>query len=434
MIMRIRRGVWQYALSTLVLLMLVTPVTGFPARAQDGPPTDTLLITLATQGVFELSDTGVTLEIAYATVETTAYITVTRTDDDHTWNLTATDAQGAPLDRFEVPLLMGVGDVPVVVGWPESVRTDAAWLEAWWAVVFDAHGIYSVPLNGDEPVYLGPLEHFAPEMVRPPVIPEGTLSLSAPVDRRILLDHGNGSVTARDSAALSARYRDRFIPEDIRNPGGWMLLGSAQTRDLPDIVRALAGRIPPDPNIPAPGMPESPIPLILPFDCAADWVISWGYHHSTPQNRFAVDFAALTPVGTYDQAVYAAHAGTVYLKRFGTPEHMIDTGFTARVVAEDGITSTVYGHLDVTATLMLWRLEGGDLPDFEWIEVGRVEAGQIIGVAGDTGYATGPHIHFALWSWDQSLYQPVPLGPLIEFPYGLQIPRGVRDDCDVYRG
>ena len=100
-------------------------------------------------------------------------------------------------------------------------------------------------------------------------------------------------------------------------------------------------------------------------------MVSWGYHHSTPQNRFAVDFATGAP----EQPVYAAHAGTVYLKRYGTPDHLIDIGIAARVVADDGITSTVYGHLDEAATLALWRLAADVLPDFEWIEVGQAAAG-----------------------------------------------------------
>ena len=98
-------------------------------------------------------------------------------------------------------------------------------------------------------------------------------------------------------------------------------------------------------------MPETPINLILPFDCAQDWIVSWGYHHSTPQNRFAVDFATTVPA----QPVYAAHAGTVYLKPYGTPDHLIDIGIAARVIAADGITSTVYGHLDADETFALWE-------------------------------------------------------------------------------
>lgn len=141
-----------------------------------------------------------------------------------------------------------------------------------------------------------------------------------------------------------------------------------------------------------------------------------------------MDFATGAP----EQPVYAAHGGTVYLKRYGTPDHLIDIGIAARVVADDGITSTVYGHLDEAATLAFWRLAADVLPDFEWIEVGKAAAGTVIGVMGRTGYATGPHIHFVLWAWDQSLYQPVPLGPLGEFTRGQIIPSARRPSCEIY--
>ena len=396
---------------------------------------DSLLITPTTQGTFSLPTTGITLEIAYATVRDFAHLTVIR-DSTPEITIHATDTTGAALTRFEMPIIVHSDQGARIVGWPGNGEDPA---QARWLIVFDAHGIYALPATGPAPesaLYVGPLEHYSPDLIRHDLT-WGTVRFepAPPVERAIMRYEGSQAITL-PTAAHTDRYRDRFLPEDLSNPGGFMLLGWIDTRDLPDLARALRGTIPNDPDLPAPGTEHAPLDLMLPFDCSTDWAISWGYHHSTPQNRFAVDFAPLTPG---EHPVYAAHAGTVYLKRFGTgfepTAHMIDTGLTARIVAADGITSMIYGHLAPPATLERWQLAASDLPDFVWIEVGTIQPGEMIGIMGRSGYATGPHIHFALWSWDQSLYQPLPLGPLrdrIDFTRGQTIPAALRNGCPAY--
>jgi len=454
----------------LSLLIFAPPVRAAAPPRQD---TDTLLITPTTQGRFTLPATGVTLEIGYASVRNAARLSVTRDDtpDGPRYTITASDSGGTALDRFEVPLIAhlppGAGPLPrtahgagvilpatvadapgdaitLLLGWPQTVTlaapTPAPEPDAGrWLVVFDAHGLYALPAWDALPesiVYLGPLEGYTPDLLDHDLARAGLhYTLSDPAARAVLRHDARGETPVSrplPTAARTARYAERFRPEDLRNPGGFALLGWAAAERLPDVARALYATIPDDPDLPAPGVPRAPLDLILPFDCAQTWVISWGYHGATPQNRFAVDFAAEAPGGALDQPVYAAHAGTLYFKRYGTPDHLIDVGLAARVVAADGVTSTVYGHLDPPGTLGWWDLDDSDLPDFAWVEVGAVAPGQLIALAGSTGYATGPHIHFALWAWDQSLYQPVPLGPLGDFPRGLRIPGAQRQDCARY--
>lgn len=106
------------------------------------------------------------------------------------------------------------------------------------------------------------------------------------------------------------------------------------------------------------------------------------FSHSDPENRYAVDFAAA--IGT---PVLAARAGVVMqvesdfdkagLKRekYGGRANLI------RILHDDG-TMAVYAHLK---------------PEGVQVRIGqRVHAGQPIGLSGNTGFTTGPHLHFAV--------------------------------------
>ncbi|HML23716.1 MAG TPA: M23 family metallopeptidase [Aggregatilinea sp.] len=404
--------------AVLLFALLLAMLPGGAARSYAAEH-DTVLITPEMQGHLALPNTGLALEFGYGAVSSPTQVTVTNADG--AFDVTATTTQGARVQRFELPLLLlipGEGDTrTAILGWPQSVSLTDEPDSVRWIVAFDAHGLYAQPEGSTSPdavLYLGPLEHYTPNLI------EHDPALDA-------LPY-----TALPSGASSSHYRDRFLPEVRSNPGAYRVLGWTGADDLPDLIRALRATIPDDPDLPVPGTADAPLPLILPFDCGADWVVSWGYHGSSPQNRFAVDFAAELAQGTAGQPVYAAHAGTVYLKRYGEDEPLIDLGFAARIVAADGVTSTVYGHLDPASTLARWSLDMDDLPSFEWVEAGTAAQGERIGVAGRAGYATGAHIHFALWMWDQSLYQPVPLGPLGDFPRGLRIPAAARRACDIY--
>ena len=106
------------------------------------------------------------------------------------------------------------------------------------------------------------------------------------------------------------------------------------------------------------------------------------FSHSDPQNRYAVDFAAA--IGT---PVIAARGGVVMqvesdfekaglnLEKFGGRANFV------RILHDDG-TMGLYAHLK---------------PEGVLVRVGqRVRAGQQIGLSGNTGFTTGPHLHFAV--------------------------------------
>lgn len=106
------------------------------------------------------------------------------------------------------------------------------------------------------------------------------------------------------------------------------------------------------------------------------------FSHTDPQNLYAVDFAA--DIGT---PVLAARDGVVMqvesdfakaglnLEKFGGRANFV------RILHDDG-TMALYAHLQESGVL---------------VRVGqRVHAGQQIGLSGNTGFTTGPHLHFVV--------------------------------------
>ena len=103
--------------------------------------------------------------------------------------------------------------------------------------------------------------------------------------------------------------------------------------------------------------------------------------HDKPWNRNAIDVSM--PEGT---PIVAARAGTVIEVTEGFSEGGKDQSFVnkaniVRVVHDDG-TLAEYVHL----------MQGGSA-----VRVGeKVAAGKLIGYSGNTGFSSGPHLHFAV--------------------------------------
>lgn len=123
----------------------------------------------------------------------------------------------------------------------------------------------------------------------------------------------------------------------------------------------------------------------LPFDAARIQVSQapqGRFSHSDPENRDAIDFAL--PEGT---PVLAARAGTVMQVQAGYQgngqdrDHDLGRANLVRVLHEDG-SMAVYAHLQHNGVLV----RQGE----------QVQAGQHIGLSGNTGYSAAPHLHFAV--------------------------------------
>jgi murein DD-endopeptidase MepM/ murein hydrolase activator NlpD len=103
--------------------------------------------------------------------------------------------------------------------------------------------------------------------------------------------------------------------------------------------------------------------------------------HDKPWNRNAIDVSM--PEGT---PIVAARAGTVVevtegFSEGGKDESFVNQANVVRLVHEDG-TLAEYVHL----------MQGGSA-----VRVGeKVAAGKLIGYSGNTGFSSGPHLHFAV--------------------------------------
>ncbi len=139
-----------------------------------------------------------------------------------------------------------------------------------------------------------------------------------------------------------------------------------------------------------PGQPiKQPIEgmvILPPFSPGEEYPVSQGFlgekTHNTPDSTYAVDIAM--PVGT---AIHAVRSGTVMdveddFNRGGTDfKKFADKANHVRVLHKDG-TMALYAHLDLASV----SVRPG----------ARIRAGQRIARSGNTGFSSGPHLHFAI--------------------------------------
>jgi murein DD-endopeptidase MepM/ murein hydrolase activator NlpD len=126
-------------------------------------------------------------------------------------------------------------------------------------------------------------------------------------------------------------------------------------------------------------------PYCLPFQSGKACIISQGFHgkfsHHYPSSRYAVDFAM--PEGTL---ICAARDGVVMdvandFFTGGLEAEYAERANLIRILHDDG-TMAVYAHL---------KLESARFPLGK-----RVNAGDVIAESGNTGFSTGPHLHFVI--------------------------------------
>lgn len=138
-----------------------------------------------------------------------------------------------------------------------------------------------------------------------------------------------------------------------------------------------------------PGDPQAipdDVSYSLPVDEGSGWelgqIFHGGFSHGDEQNRYAVDIIVDpgTPVlaargGTVMEAMSGFNGSSLNRKEFAERANFI------RILHDDG-SMAIYAHLQQDGVLV----RVGD----------RVALGQEIGISGNTGYSSGPHLHFCL--------------------------------------
>jgi len=144
----------------------------------------------------------------------------------------------------------------------------------------------------------------------------------------------------------------------------------------------------------------------LPVDENSNWQLGQTFHggfsHTDEQNLYAVDI--VVDEGT---PILAARGGTVMQVENGfdsaglNREKYAERANLIRILHDDG-SMAIYAHLR----------EGGAM-----VRVGqKVSLGQLIGYTGNTGYSSGPHLHFCI--------QVNSAGRLISIPFRMVGPNG----------
>lgn len=141
-------------------------------------------------------------------------------------------------------------------------------------------------------------------------------------------------------------------------------------------------------SVPGPPIekPASGLVILPPFAPGGQYPISQGFKgektHKTPDSEYAIDIAM--PVGT---AIHAVRSGIVMdieedFNKGGTDmKKFADKANHVRILHDDG-TMGLYAHLDLASV----SVRAG----------ARIRAGQKLARSGNTGFSSGPHLHFVI--------------------------------------
>lgn len=234
-----------------------------------------------------------------------------------------------------------------------------------------------------------PAEAAAESRSLPGITDAGGVTVSRRIDNgRLLLTAENGTrVPVQFSLEIDALHNVALPPPEA--PREWVI-------DAQDSIEILALEAPT--GIAAPGVDyryrwfpgdpaaehEPDAPYRAPYAVASGHPVSQAWPdtitHTTRESQYAIDIAM--PAGT---DIHAARDGLVVeveSREFRSGlDAALGTANRVRILHDDG-TFAIYAHLNRSSV----RVRAGE----------RVERGQYIADSGNTGYSSGPHLHFAV--------------------------------------
>jgi murein DD-endopeptidase MepM/ murein hydrolase activator NlpD len=161
-------------------------------------------------------------------------------------------------------------------------------------------------------------------------------------------------------------------------------------------------------------------PYRAPFAIANDYPITQAFPvnntHDTVDSRYAIDIAM--PIGT---DIHAARAGIVFevasssFRGGADAERYAESANIIRILHDDG-THALYAHLNRNGI----RVRPGD----------QVERGDYIAESGNTGFSSGPHLHFAVMQNFGQRIESIPI--VFEGPSGTAVTPSVGDALSAY--
>jgi murein DD-endopeptidase MepM/ murein hydrolase activator NlpD len=161
------------------------------------------------------------------------------------------------------------------------------------------------------------------------------------------------------------------------------------------------------PGCPTNYPPQESSPYVLPYPVGMTFVIGQGNcgsgsHAAGTVVQYAYDF--LMPIGT---TIIASRAGTVLLV-----EERYEDG--TRQAGQENYVNVLQSDGSIAAYVHLTR-------DGALVDVGdRVKRGQTIGISGDSGSSTEPHLHFHVQSCSGCPTKPVTFRNTRPHPGGLE--------------